>query len=167
MRLNGGGQSWVEKALSDANAFRNEDFVVDNDGAFWRGITLPGVAVQFSHIQIFNPAASGITLFVDSFISSSSNTSGILFSYFDTELTTDIGAWFSKQRGGSAGAGRIRRENNAAQLGTVISNQRLLANTPFPINLSLPIELAAGEGFLVVSGSVNIDLLVLFTGREV
>lgn len=167
MRISGGGSPNVNLLLSDAAQFRNEDFVVSQNASFAGSQSLTAAGGQFAHHQIFNPAGSGITLMVDKILVSSPSNDSYRVARFNTELTTDGGAWVSFLSGGAAGASHIRRESNASQLGTIVEHAQLLALTPWTDELLYPYQLAAGQGLLVGASTVAQTLFTTFYGREV
>lgn len=166
MRLNGGGQSWIEQAFSDANAFRNEDFVTANDMAFAGSVQTGAVAGEFTQIQCFNPAGSDKTVMVDGIIISSAAGNSYELVFHDTELTVDVSAFVNLRNAGAASTARLRADTNAAHVGTRILFWSQLANVPFPIKLKPAIELVAGEGLMVEDQVVNTTTRVSYFIRE-
>lgn len=167
MRIAGGGSPNVNLLFSDTAQFRNADFVVNSNGAFWLYSNITGAAGEKAHIQIFNPAGSGVTVLVDGILASSNADNFLNVAYHDTELTTDVGAWVSKLRGGAAGAAHIRQVSNNGNLGTIITGQYVLASSPLNQILDASIELLSGEGCHAIANVNGTALACLFWGREV
>lgn len=167
MRIGGGGSTDINQLQSDAAQFRNRDFVVDNGQAFFGGTNLSGVAAEFSHIQIYNPAGSGVELLIDGAFTSINVTSTVYLRYFDTELTTVSGFWFNQKRDGSFGVAVLRRQTDAAILGSRIFQWRSLANTPYTLVFPSPVLLPAATGLIFATGGVNVTLDGDFYGREI
>ncbi|MFQ6006122.1 MAG: hypothetical protein ACE5OQ_11525 [Woeseia sp.] len=167
MRIGGAGQSSVNILESEAGAFRGRDFAVSQNRCFVGRVVQTAVAGQFSRCQIFNPAGSGITLILDRIVVSYSSQVNFSIEHYDTELTTDVGAWLSKALGGAAGACHLRRDTGTANQGTMLEFYYRSANNPEQIEYKYPYMLDAGEGLHVERAVANTELDVNFYGREV
>jgi hypothetical protein len=142
------------------------DAETDAGNAFLRGTALAGVAAQYSHVQLINPAASGKTVYVDSIIIGSTGTPDRFdFCSHDTALT-DVGAVYSKDQGGAAGVSHVRTTNNAVAQGTLIGNVRSGNLNNVTLTFDPPYKLGAGEGCLIRNATVNLQLEVFFQLRE-
>lgn len=167
MRISGGGSANLNLLLSDAAQFRNEDFVVDNNGAFWGYTSSTGAVGEYMHVQLFNPAGSGITVLVDRCQVVSDVDGGLRFGFYDTELTSDIGAGASKKNGGAAAKAHIRRQSIAAITGTILINMLSLADVGRVYDFPYPLELAEGEGAIVTPSVTASDTYGAYEWREV
>lgn len=158
MRIGGGAVSIAD--VTDRNA-RDLGFV----RPFWLNEIRAGRAFSFasgldpsvgnnSHIQLINPAGSGITVILFDLWVSITVTGLLQFHTHNTELTL-ISTGTNLLAGGSASVAEIRRVDNAGLLGTAVNQFLLLADTPFNAAGKWLWELGAGEGILVVPGATN------------
>lgn len=108
-----------------------------------------------SHVQLFNPAASGVTIIVYVLELSLAATGQFEITLYNTALTNLTGVGINLLNGGAAALGQLRWANNAGVLGTRHSTGLLLANTPFSEPVRWCAELGAGEGVVVVPAAVN------------
>lgn len=166
MRIGGGGSTDINLLQSDIAQFRNEDFVVSQDGAFLGSSLLQAAVSRFPVIQLFNPLATTATIMVDGISFSTTTTQQIIVGLHDTELTSDRGAWISKLPGG-VGQGHIRDENFNAT--TIVEFERyfVLANTPNFIEFRYPIFLQEEEGLAIQGLTITTLMAAGFHGREV
>jgi hypothetical protein len=135
--------------------------------AFALGDVVAPVAAQNSHIQLFNPVASGKQLIVRAVILGSGTTTTLYLRRYDTALATLVGAGANLLIGGAAGVGAVRKTTNAGLLGTQILAFTVLANQPvYPVPDWFA-ELSPGQGILVADGSVNTTVPSCFYWREV
>lgn len=135
--------------------------------AFVRGGERSEVGGQFAHIQLINPAASGITVIVYSAISDLSAGDRTHLVTHNAQLTGLIGLGVNLLSGGNAGAGMVRSENNAVAQGTSIALR--IATSSFPIEWfpGWGFELGEGEGILLRAGLVNTRIGATFKWIEV
>jgi len=77
-----------------------------------------GVAVEFSHLQLFNPAASGVIAIVYLVLGDQGAANPLWFAHYNTALTTSDGSTRNLLSGGAAPICVIRRQTNVAQLGS-------------------------------------------------
>lgn len=155
MRVGLGGAVTVtatERWLSELRAGR----------AFLRGATQTAVAAQFSHVQIRNPAASGVILLVRQIYASSAAAMAVALADRDAVLGGGANLGFNLLKGAAAGLGEVRTEANAAQLGTAHASFDLPAGQLTPLIPEWGYELGAGEGVLVFGGTVNVQLSVTY-----
>lgn len=167
MRIGGSGSQGVDVLQSDAAQFRGTDFVVSNAAAFIGTGNLSNTAAVISHVQLFNPAGSGVTVIVDGMIFAMGTAGRFLLASHDTELTTDGGAWLNALMGGAAGAAHVRTQNNATVLGTAFGGGRLAGNTGEPFVFPFGLQIPAGAGILLSPTLVNVSATVTFWGREI
>ncbi len=85
--------------------------------AFVGGHGAGGVAGQYTHLQLLNPAASGKRVIIEQLMLSSPAAANLIGSMESTvTLSTLNGAWPNKLAAGAAGVAEMRREQNAAAL---------------------------------------------------
>lgn len=166
MKIGGGGSDNANILFSDNVTLRNEDAVVADDHSFFFGGGLSQDASNYSHGQVFNPSGSGIVTFIDGFVFEAQTGSVIIIGFYDTELTTDAGAFINKRNAGAAGASHFRTQLSTSRLGTYWYGTALAALAPWIQPLIYPVELAAGEGFIMAMNTVNADAYLTFTIRE-
>lgn len=167
MRIGGGGSADTNLLQSDAAQFRNEDFVVAQAGSFAGGVQQAAVAAEYPHVQIFNPAMSGVVVMIDAIVVSSDSALIAVPSLYDTELTTDDGAWSNLLSGSAAGAAHMRKESLGSLTGPSLVSAYMAANDPWTFHFKYPIQLGSGKGLLVRGTVVNTNLAASFYGREV
>lgn len=91
--------------------------------AFIGGGVQSGLAANFSHIQLFNPVGSGLTVIVTSITASQGNGIDINVAVNTAALSTNITEVGNQLAGGAAPVATLNSQNNATQLGTVISRE--------------------------------------------
>jgi len=120
---------------------------------------------DFNHIQIFNPAASGITIHVDSALVSSATTQRVSLRLHDTALTTNSATkGFRDRRIPGNPVGQTRFSDGDSVLGAARISIDIIANTA----LLVPIDsyLDPGQGVLVANGNSNTTLAVSYYWEE-
>jgi len=151
MRINVGSQASVtasEKWLTYIQA-----------GQAFAGTFLnPGLAGNFSIVQLFNPVASGKTVLVRRVVASLGATSQMLIAIFNTALTTDQGAAQNLLVGGAASVAHIRSVQQAGQVGTSITTLDLNVGSPQYLGPDWLCQLPAGTGIVVQAGAVAIEV---------
>lgn len=167
MRIGGGGSQDVNLLQSDAAQFRNQDFVVDAELAFWGAAIQAAVAANFSGVQLFNPAASGVLALIDQIVISSTSTQEAFITSVSLELTTDIGTWDANKLGASGGLSHLRAEAQGLVPGDVAMRVHIIADIPVVLRFEYPVQIPAGNGLNVVSGIVNVPLVCSYIGREI
>lgn len=91
--------------------------------AFIGGGTLSGLALNFSHIQLFNPVGSGINIIVTSITASQGSGVDVNVAVNTAALSTNITSVGNQFAGGPAPVATLNSENNTTQFGTVISRE--------------------------------------------
>lgn len=122
--------------------------------AFFGGGFSEGAA--FAHVQLLNPAASGVVVYLTRFAGTNYAGSRLVIATRPTALS---GASFAKNKliGGAAGAATVHNQNNGSALGTEVAQFHSGTNIPTEI-IGIgqpPIILAQGEGILVRGPSGN------------
>jgi hypothetical protein len=163
----------AQVAVNAANYLRVQvqghgDAETDAGKAFIMVGGITAVAAQYSEVQVKNVAASGKTFYLDkALVHSNGAADQIAHGPYNTDLTTDVGAMVNKDAGGAASSTRLRKQNNAAQVGSIVSAKRIettTGNAEFVFDP--PIKLEAGEGYVFNGGVVNQALTVTIEGRE-
>lgn len=135
--------------------------------AFSAGVKRDAAAGLYSHVQLFNPAASAITCIIRLTLASMGTASLIHVRTFDTALGTLVGNGVNLRSGSAGAAAELRTTDNAARLGTAVHILHALATTPIPIGPDWYFELGAARGVLVVPDDVNVNIAATFLWIEV
>ena len=166
MRIGGGAVSIADvtdRALRDLGFVRpfwlNE---IRAGRGFVHSVRLAASVGNNGHVQLFNPAASGITVLVKRLSHSSGGAPLAHMTQHNTELTTDAGAGVNLLSGGGAAAAHLRSVDNSGVLGTIIGNHEIPATTPLLWFDDWFMELGEGEGLVAVNGSVNVSINATF-----
>lgn len=115
-------------------------------------------AGQLAHVQLFNPAASGKTLFVVKVVVFVTTGFNFRIGGLATALTTASGASGNLKLGGSGPVAQLRRQSNAGSLGSAFWAAPVLANTHLDFDFSLtPIAIAENNGLLLRSDTVDVN----------
>jgi len=152
--------------VSSSGVYRGFDTLVDGGGGFHGFVDLGNTASQYNHIQLFNPAASGIIGVIDHITVSGANIQYFESAFHNTELTTDNGAGSSTINGGTAALCHLRSVTQTTQVGTLIDVYRNTTSAIFPLDFLVGYELLEGEGVLIRNLIVNDGLVVVFRWRE-
>lgn len=141
-----------------------------NSRSFWGACLQAAVAAQLGHIQLLNPVASGKTVIVDRVLFENGGASNLLdLSDYATGLTTNTGSVWAKNQAGGAPVAQLRKQTNAAELGTI----KLLFRTPAALGYSevlgptdAPLVIAAGAAITLIQNNVNVECAAIFHWRE-
>lgn len=136
-------------------------------GCFLGSAFLAASVGNFSHVQLFNPAASGKTLLLRGLVGGSPSATQISINSYNTALTTLFGAGLNGLMGGAAGVAELRTQTNAAELGTTFGRFRVLAGDSRSLSAEWIAEIPEGKGVLLSGGAVNIHVDASFTWEEV
>lgn len=145
---------------------------LNNQNTFIGGAQCNQVAGQFSHVQLWNPNGSGINAIVKRVVGNQDTTDYFYLHYYATALTTDLpNNLGNKYLGGAAPACEIRRQTNAATLGTAITHRRAPTATheavEFLHHKGDCILIPPNMGLVVVSGGGNYTIQGGFEWMEV
>lgn len=135
--------------------------------AFASGALIGPTAANNSHVQLFNPAGSQITVIVRSVIGGPSANDLMLFRTHNTALTTLVGNGVNLLSGGAAGVAEVRTLDNAIVLGTGFGSFRALANDSKQVGPDWIIELGASEGLATSPATLNVGNATTFFWLEV
>ena len=171
MRIGGGAVSIAD--VTDRTA-RDLGFVrpfwlneIRNGRAISRGERLNASVGDNGHIQLFNPAGSGITIIVHQIIYAPIAIDLCYLRAFNTELTTLRGTGFNLRAGSAAASGVLRIQDNAGLLGTGRDEFQFLARVSRFVVDGWDIELGEGEGVLMVGNNTNQDSYCTYRWIEV
>ncbi len=154
----GGGGAVAERWITELRAGR----------CFSQGSVIGPVAGQNSHIQLLNPAGSGVTAIVYSLTPACITTAtDAEMRRHDTALTTAIGNGTNLLVGGAAGQCQVRGQNNAGVLGSTVFWRLRLAAGVYQFVNWWSAELGEGEGILIALMTVNVANVCSFWWNEV
>lgn len=137
--------------------------------AFMRSLTIGASVGNYSHVQIHNPAGSGVVAYVDRLrIIAPGAVANLIINTHNAAITNDNGGGFNKDLGAAESACNIRHQHNGAQLGTnTLLQVTAGANVHMPdMVFEPPLRLGEGEGVLAVWASQNIALTAGWEWRE-
>lgn len=135
--------------------------------AFALGTLAGPTAANISHVQLFNPVASLVTIIVYAVWHTENTLSTNDINTHNVALTTLVGNGVNLLSGGAAASGELRTQDNAVQLGTRFATLTLNANDARLFILPWLIELGAGKGVLVTHRVVNQQLSTTFFWIEI
>lgn len=137
--------------------------------AFVGGAESPALAANYSHVQLWCPAASGKRLIVKKVWASfpvAPATSHIELLTHNAALTTLVRSGLPKLLGGATSTAELRAQQNAAVIGTVGAGGFYVgANSPLLIPFEQPIVIPQGYG-LAVHGQQNQAVWAVFEWIE-
>lgn len=141
-------------------------YEVRNGRAFMAGAQLGGTAAEFGMWQLFNPAGSGITIFINRIWARVGATMNVELFSFNTALTTLRMNGANLQNGGAAGLGQLRNQTNVAKLGDIIGSVYCITdeNVPWPGEWLGVLE--EEEGVQVTATVVNLAINANFLWSE-
>ena len=166
MLLISSGIQDVNSRQSDSDVYRNTDVDTDDGIAFIRGGGQTAVAAKNSHLQILNPAASGVTCLLDRIMFGLATGGQANLRIHSTALSTLQGGGSNKSVGGAAGQVDVYADSNAGLLGTAIGAFYVGSNDFIDIKLTRPFQLGEGEGLVIAASTVNVTMLGTFEWRE-
>lgn len=135
--------------------------------AFSRRTSRTAVAAEFAHVQLFNPAASGVTLLVRRITVRVGTTAATYVNLYSVELTTLVGAGYNLQVGAAAGLGVTRTQSNAVQLGNTVRDVYVTTTEDRTVQEDYFCELPANTGILVNHEAQNSLIVACFEWEEV
>jgi hypothetical protein len=154
---------------SPAGALLNVDWLyyMRQGKGFGRGASLAASVGNIGHVQLLNPAASGVTILLKNILVGAQAQQAPTLRTYDTALATLVGAGVNLSLGGAAGQGVIRTDVPAAGVGTLMYPFELPAFqnlNPFGDWIAV---LAQGKGILVQGGAANLLIDCTFCWVEV
>ena len=113
MPLSLGSTSWIP---SGNGTIRNNDITAVDNGVFIGYCEMIPIYGGRGKCQLFNPAASGVTVLLDSFWGSIGMQGFDYMRRYDVELTTDVGTGEDINGNGNASLAHIRTEVSVPDL---------------------------------------------------
>jgi hypothetical protein len=128
--------------------------------AFFGGQQLGPFAGNFSHVQCWNPADSGVYVVITSmFVSSAGLGAGVRISFGNAALTTLVSTFWSKVPGSAGSRAQLRTQNAAAEQGTIMTSYFTgAANTSSRVPFTEPFILRPGWGLHCNPAAVNVQV---------
>lgn len=127
--------------------------------AFSSYVGTNGVAGNFTHAQIFNPAGSNKNVILKSFTLSGDAYSSIYISPVSIELTTFRNLGVSKKSNGDDGVARLNVQNNPVVLQSkILMALNVVANAQIIINFQEPLLIVPGTGVNFVNNIPAVSL---------
>lgn len=168
MNYSSPGAEIVSVKMSGDSVFHNNDEIVHDNEIFFAGKYQAGTASNYTHIQLMNPAGSGITLLIDKIAWVIATTFWLDHAFYDTELTTDDGAGAARSKTGGAALAHLRSQQNLSELGTTYRQARNASiQTWVETVYTMPIEILDGDGYMLHNSNTNSFLAAYFEWREV
>jgi len=127
--------------------------------------SLGPTAANYSHVQLYNPAASGLIIYADLVVATRGAAGRLRIHEFDTAATNNTSTkGFRDKRLSGAPVGQIRYENNVGFRGDLHGS----ADAPTADSVIIPLDyvLPAGAGILLVPNAVNVQCACTFYWRE-
>jgi len=135
--------------------------------AFATAATQAGVAGELSFVQLFNPAASPVTVLTRFAMAWSGTSEEVSVRVYNTALTTLVGNGTNLLDGGAASVAEFRSQSNVADLGAGLASVSIPANDAKEIGREWLVELAPGQGLLVRGNTANTAITGSFFWVEV
>lgn len=167
MRINSAGSTNINLLQSDAFTFRNQDYVVSQQGAFFRGIDLPATSAQYCKAQLFNPSGSGITVILDRVIVSATAAGTLSISNTSTQLSGGSSAGANNLLGGAGSQATRKYEISAGSVSTAALVLPVAANSPLELPFPFPILIEENDSLFIRPAATNRGMNVSFFWREV
>lgn len=160
MRIGTGGALTVtstEQWLSQLRAAR----------AFLGSASIGPTAANYSHVQLYNPAGSGVQVIVRTAFASVAVAAFVNLGRYDVALTTDQGTGKNSLLGAAAAQAHIRSQDNAARLPTLVAQMYLQAGLPINFASEWLVEISPGQGIVLYPDTVNTEIVAAFSWYEV
>lgn len=167
MRINSAGSTNINLLQSDQFTFRNQDFVVSQQGAFFRGISLPATANEYSKGQLYNPSGSGITIILDRVVISTDQNGTISVSQSGNSLAGTSVNGVNQLMNGAGGSGDLESLSSAAAFLSGAMQIPIMANEPLQLPFQYPIIIEEEDGFFFRPSAQNRELTAALFWREV
>jgi len=124
-----------------------------------------GVAIETTHVQIFNPLRSGALLVVKDCWVDIEGASTLALRTFDTAIATNaLTKAFRDTRITGSPVAELRQASLAAPVGATVGLYEALAAETYYIELDF--ILAQDTGILIAAGTVDLNLRVTYRWRE-
>lgn len=136
--------------------------------SFLGAVGSAGGAALFAHVQLLNPAASGVIAIVEQ-LGIVVNASSVVQLYrYDAALAVDSGGAPNKYVGAAASLSHLRSEDLAALTGTgsPFLTAAINGGVYTPLSLREPIVLPPGVGLIAFAATANVPLTCSFEFSE-
>lgn len=156
-----GGGVGSDRVLGEVSVISGERSRVDAQTAFWGSAYAPPSAGNYSHTQLWNPAASGKLAYVTS-ISIASGVAGYFYIRYHTAALTTLNApanCSSKRLGSPNSLLENRSQLSATVLGTQIGFLKNETTATLIVPLTEPIRIDPGFGLVFQPPAVNADCI--------
>lgn len=151
------GQVNSNRVIGEVSVISGELTRSKNNIAFWGYGGCAAVAAQFSHFQLWNPAASGKRVVIDE-LNGVAASDNMYIRQANVQCATLIGNALAKflNGGAAASSAQLRSENNAGLLGT--SGWTQITPSKGPRKFIEPIVIMPGWGILLIDTVVNTNI---------
>lgn len=145
-------------------------FITDANKSHLGWIFCSAGGASFSHVQLFNPANSGKTIYVDAVNISTTATGALFLARYSTalgSLASPIPNPRPKRLGGNVSVSELRYELAASQLSLYVQFfAYCTANQPVNIPITTPLAIPSGDGLCVIGNAVNQQVSACFSTWE-
>lgn len=139
--------------------------------AFTRFVNMGAVAGEYSQLQLWNPAGSGVIVILRNFYGYADGTTAeIRITQYDTALSTLNGTGYNKYIAEAVSSGQVRSQSNGAIFGTriAVTPKYPLASYPFSWGDQKDhYIISENKGICVVQNEVNKLIGVNFEWIEI
>lgn len=126
--------------------------------AFARSLNQTASIGNFSHVQLFNPAGSGVNIVLRRILIDVDVPSDVAFRQHDTAFAVAPVAGKNLLAGATSAAGVVDTTATAGESGTTYGQFPVPADSLYPFIDDWFGEIGPGEGFLVGARTVNVAL---------
>lgn len=150
------GGAGSNRVLGEVSVIDGGKFRTLSGAAFIMPGVCQALAANLSHCQLINPVGSNKRAIISGLQVSADVASAVSIRYFDSPLSTLVGAPVSKLSGGAASAMEYRTQNSPAPIGTtILYGNYFQANQIQNLSFKEPIVLNPGRGLVGLSSSIN------------
>lgn len=150
-----------------ARFFRFGDNETDDSEAFFGALSFGAAAGEYAHGQLWNPAASGVNIYLDAANLALSANDVLIGGMHNVMMATSVASVANKLNGGAAPAGQVRQESRVAPPANAQVYKSVLAGTDYYHPFAPPLKLPPGTGYTWWHGTSSLTLRVAYQWREV
>lgn len=165
MRINSAGSVDTNLLQSDQFTFRNEDYVVDQGGAFTRGGNQGAGGLTYAMMGLHNPTGSGVTVILDKIIIMVDIQANVFVERVAGTFGTLAGSWYNMDIFGADGNAQVYGHFSSTAIGVLMNQYLLNAGENMQIDYKYPFFIPENRGIYV--STINTNIKVNFYGREV
>jgi len=166
MQITAGGVALSSELFSSNGVLRGTDVMVNNDNVFAYYQANAGGGVGTPCIQVWNPAGSGKTIFIDEVIITASDIGIAQWGFTSTQFASAPNQWISMKNGLTLGSGQVDTFDGTPAATSYVGAAYLAANGNFIVPLPFPMMISPGKGVVVRWSSTTTAFQVAFSGRE-